>query len=251
MNTPAPAVEILNGNDVLPFTFKEIRLKESIWKEGEPHFSAKTIGAFLGYKHPQQSINQILARNSHIRKFSTVIKIITVEGGRNVARETEAFSVFGFIKIIQESKRPIGQHLKAHIADLEYAAYGHKLFQPPRKIAELAWPSPPVTGNNARLLEAAKTERRFIDCVPDEKKGLPGVAITTVYRRIRRARVCEPLNKRAPGFTRFTWKRHRGQVQKVLDLKKKGHRGQAIAEMTGLPCSTVYRWLGKFPEDAA
>jgi hypothetical protein len=59
-------------------------LRESCWINGEPYFTRKAIGEFLGYTLPKQAITKIIKRNPYILKFRTVVNLTTVEGGRTL-----------------------------------------------------------------------------------------------------------------------------------------------------------------------
>lgn len=65
------------------------------------------IGTLLGYSDPRVSVSNIHQRNKErLDKFSTVIKLITVEGGREVNREVTVYNFKGLLEICRYSNQP-------------------------------------------------------------------------------------------------------------------------------------------------
>jgi prophage antirepressor-like protein len=65
------------------------------------------IGAMLGYEEPNISIANIHNRNkARLDKFSTVVKLGTVEGDRTVTRKVIVYSFKGLLEICRYSNQP-------------------------------------------------------------------------------------------------------------------------------------------------
>ena len=65
------------------------------------------IGVLLGYENPRLSVANIHNRNrERLDKFSTVIKLVTVEGDRSVEREMTVYNFKGFLEICRFSNQP-------------------------------------------------------------------------------------------------------------------------------------------------
>jgi hypothetical protein len=65
------------------------------------------IGVMLGYAEPMESIKNIHFRNKErLDKFSTSIKLIRVEGNREVEREVTVYSFKGLLEICRYSNQP-------------------------------------------------------------------------------------------------------------------------------------------------
>ena len=65
------------------------------------------IGRLLEYENPEISVANIHNRHSErLDKFSTLIKLIRVEGGREVSREVTVYSFKGLLEICRYSNQP-------------------------------------------------------------------------------------------------------------------------------------------------
>ena len=65
------------------------------------------IGQLLGYVDPMRAIAHIHERNKdRLDKFSTVAKLSTVEGGREVIRNVIIYSFKGLLEICRYSHKP-------------------------------------------------------------------------------------------------------------------------------------------------
>ena len=117
-------------NNIIPFTFQGMALRESCWIDGIPYFTRKAIGEFLGYTFPKQAITKIIKRNPYILKFRTVINLVTVEGGpsgvnltplgkgKTVTRKLDIFHPIGMQCIFFESHQPKAIEYKIAVASL-------------------------------------------------------------------------------------------------------------------------------------
>lgn len=112
---------VVSNTEFLPFQFEGMALKESCWMEGKPYFTYRAIGEFLEYEHPDRSIHNLIKRNSHILTFRTFIKLMSVEGSRNVTREVEVVDPIGLQLIINKSNQPKAIAFQVAAAHLVYA----------------------------------------------------------------------------------------------------------------------------------
>lgn len=66
------------------------------------------IGQALGYAEPMKAIAKIHERNKdRLGKFSTIVKLTTVEGSRTVTREVTVYSFKGLLEICRYSNQPV------------------------------------------------------------------------------------------------------------------------------------------------
>lgn len=128
-----------NENNIIPFSFQGMALRESCWIDGKPYFTRRAIGEFLGYERPRAAIHHILTRNQYILEFRTTVNLTTVEasptvsnldtvgGGRNVSRELEVFDPIGLQCIFFESHQPKAIKYKIAAAKLVWALVNGEL----------------------------------------------------------------------------------------------------------------------------
>ena len=76
-------------------------------KDGEFWATREQIGRLLEYAEPMKSIAKIHERNKErLDKFSTIVKLTTVEGTRTVTREVTVYSFKGLLEICRYSEQP-------------------------------------------------------------------------------------------------------------------------------------------------
>lgn len=114
-------------NNLIPFHYEGMALKESCWIDGKPHFTSTAIGEFLGYIRPDIAIHKIISRNPYILQFRTLTKLVRVEGGKNVSRELEIFDPIGLQCIFFESHQPKAIEYKVAAAKLIWDMASGKL----------------------------------------------------------------------------------------------------------------------------
>lgn len=68
-------------NELIPFRFQEVSLKESCWIDKKPYFTRWAIGEWLEYVRPRPdvAIAKIVAKNPHILMFAVVTKLVTTD----------------------------------------------------------------------------------------------------------------------------------------------------------------------------
>lgn len=62
-------------NELMPFQYQDVRLKEACWIERKPYFTGRAIGEWLEIRHPDRYVHKIVERNPHILPFSTEIDL--------------------------------------------------------------------------------------------------------------------------------------------------------------------------------
>ena len=109
--------------NIIPFIYQDIALQESCWINGEPYFTARTIGEFLEYKYPKEAINKIVERNPHIddTRWSTLVSLTKIEGDREVIRDVKIYNPIGLQLIVFESHQPKAPQHKIAVTNLVYA----------------------------------------------------------------------------------------------------------------------------------
>ena len=104
-----------NGNELACYTEEHPQEKWDFWATREQ------IGKFLGYDKPRIAISNIHKRNkARLDKFSTVIKLSTVEGGREVTRSVIVYSFKGLLKICRFSTQPNANKVIDILWDVAY-----------------------------------------------------------------------------------------------------------------------------------
>lgn len=163
----------------MPFVFEGMALKESCWMNGKPYFTYRAIGEFLEYEHPDRSIHNLVKRNPHILTFRTFIKLMSVEGSRNVTREVEVVDPIGLQLVINKSNQPKAIAFQVAAAHLVYAFMAGEL--KPSK-----WSQRGDLVSAARqilsLPEGRKRKRIIVDLAERE-----GLSLQQTYRRITMA----------------------------------------------------------------
>ena len=75
--------------------------------KGDFWATREQIGRLLEYEEPMKAIAKIHERHSErLDKFSTIVKLTTVEGGREVAREVTVYNFKGLLEICRYSNQP-------------------------------------------------------------------------------------------------------------------------------------------------
>ena len=179
-------VNLTTVHDLAPFSFQDIQLKEACWLNGQPQFTRRAIGEFLGYPNPNQSIRKIIERNPYIQQWATVVSLTTVEGGREVTREIEVFGPIGLQLLLFESRQQKAREYKIAVARLVWAYMNGQL-------------RPPVDPSYLGQLRA-------LDLLPRGQRGL-------ATRALAQVKDCST----------GTIGNHRALVRKGLDPSRKRH----------------------------
>lgn len=118
----------INNADLLPFNFEGIRLQEACFINGNPYFTAKAIGEFLGYvkPRPDKAIRKIVDRNPHILTFSSDTRLVSeldTGKGKKYIRESyvRVFDPIGLQLIINKSNQPKAIAFQIAVAHLVLA----------------------------------------------------------------------------------------------------------------------------------
>lgn len=115
----------------LPFAYGDVCIKEAGYIGTIPYFTRRAIGEWLGYKHPQKAVDNIIERNPHISnpEWATQVKLTAVQPtGKNeqtpqtegYAREIkiEVYNPIGLQLIVFESRQPRAIQYKIAVAKL-------------------------------------------------------------------------------------------------------------------------------------
>lgn len=219
-------------NELMPFIFQEVKLKEACWINNKPHFTRRAIGEWLGYSHPIQAVTKIIERNPHILTFAVVVNLTTTDGK---GYDTQVIDPIGFQLIVNKSNQPKALEFQIAAANLVLAYMrGEIAFAGVRRI--------PETLTLEALAQVAPYTRgigKACALLGAEMNKSPR-AIRILARRMHNG---EPVRHlRQPGGMCFQHRKHRGQYSEVLRLRAMGLKLREIREKTGLPVATVHRW---------
>ena len=114
------------------------------------------IGQLLGYAEPMKSIAKIHERNiDRLNKFSTIVKLTTVEGNRTVTREVIVYNFKGLLEICRFSNQPKANAVMDFLWEIADEIRKRGFYATPAKVDEIlqdpdSW---------IKVLEALKKER--------------------------------------------------------------------------------------------
>lgn len=80
----------------------------------EIYMTAEQLGKALEYSKPRRAINNLVSRNTRLKdkRFSTDIKLMSVEGNREVKRNTRVFTEDGILEVTFLSGQPKAQEFR-------------------------------------------------------------------------------------------------------------------------------------------
>ena len=114
------------------------------------------IGRLLGYAEPDIAIGKIHNRNKErLDKFSTLTRMVKVEGNRTVTREVTVYSFKGLLEICRFSNRPNADSVMDFIWEVADEIRKHGMYVTPQA-AEQILKDPDVF---IRVLQELKNER--------------------------------------------------------------------------------------------
>jgi hypothetical protein len=229
-------------NNIIPFTFQGMALRESCWIDGVPYFTYRAIGEFLGYKEAYNQVRRLIARNPYVLQFQTTVNLTVVEGTKNVTRNMEVVHPIGMQCIFFESHQPKSIEYKIAVASL--------LFEIARgTLKPSKWSQKGDLVSAARqilsLPEGRKRRELIIDLSSRE-----GCSLQHTYRRMYMA-TGERLKTKAgkPRQTRSEAGIHhtRPEYQKVIDYKRQypNAMGANIRRTLGISISAsrINAWI--------
>lgn len=201
-------------NQMVPFAFEGMSLKESCWMEGKPYFTYRAIGEFLEYRNSYKAILKIVDRNPHIKQFATNPKLGVVEGGRNVTRAVEVVDPIGLQLIINKSNQP-------RAIDFQIAAAHLVLAFMQGKLVPSKWSQKGDLVSAARQilsLPQGSKRRKLIEDLAERED----CSIQTAYRRIEMSTGERLKSKKGEVIHRSNkgTHNHPEEAKKLLDTKR-------------------------------
>lgn len=236
-------------NALIPFSFKEVRLKESCWIEGKPYFTRRAIGEWLGYRNPVKAISKLVDQNPHIKQFATtlnlrvtdefkrvysVTKSDTEQHTRTREIETEVYNPIGLQLIINKSNQPKALAYQIAVAHLVVAYMKGELI-----------PVSPIEIKLNDLVNLRPQSRRRAEAVRKVASEL-GLSTRTIYEYLQRLEHNEPVKKTRKAMTYKGYSnKYEGIYQAVIEHIKthpKEHIAKAF-DIYAVPHSMEYDWL--------
>ena len=229
-------------NELVPFRFQDVSLREACWMNGKPYFTRRAIGEWLEYADPQKAIDKIIERNPHLTnpRWCTTVRLTVVQNhgsGTEYKREmvTDAFDPIGLQLIVFESRQPKAIQYKIAVAHLVWAYM------------------------NGELVPAAPPKQKLLMIAQqlEEAKGLPrgerldamveiaeraGKSRATVYRwRLRVEKEGELVFRQAEGARKRIETHFCPTWRAVLDALSRGGKCVDVAREFGVHICTVSR----------
>lgn len=109
------------ASNVVPFTWGEIALTETVQINGVPHATRRALGEWLEYPDPQEAVRRLLNRNVYIEAHSVPVRL-TGTDGKNY--ETKVYHPIGFLLVVMESGQPKAQRMKQAVAEFVWLYAG-------------------------------------------------------------------------------------------------------------------------------
>lgn len=136
-------------------------------KDNEIWMTREQIGQALEYSEPRIAISKIHDRHKErLDRFSTVTKLVTVEGSRDVSRDTYLYSAKGIYEICRWSQQPKADAFFDWVYDmLERLRRGESLLQPQQQVhREMTRPLPDKRQleAEAKLINARTRQARLL-----------------------------------------------------------------------------------------
>lgn len=123
------------------------------------------IGRLLGYSDPMRAIAHIHERNqARLDKFSSVVKLSTLEGSRTVTREVTVYNFKGLLEICRFSNQPNANAVMDFIWEVADEIRRHGMYVTPQT-AEQILNDPDVF---IRVLQELKSEREKAKALSDK-----------------------------------------------------------------------------------
>ena len=127
------------------------------------------IGQLLGYAEPMKSIAKIHERNiDRLNKFSTIVKLTTVEGNRTVTREVIVYNFKGLLEICRFSNQPKANAVMDFLWEIADEIRKRGFYATPAKVEEILQDP----DNWIKVLTELKAERQRANNLESEKRAL-------------------------------------------------------------------------------
>lgn len=249
--------------ELVPFVYRDVRLKESCWIDRKPYFTARAIGEWLEAKHPDKYVRKIVERNPHILQFSKEIDItineqystrhwhvkLTCQCGESknaflkVPREREikvrVYDPIGLQLIIMESNLPKAIAYKIAVAHLIWAYMNGELKRS-KTVERKQLPKPvcPLTG----FPVWSKERKEAIFRLAREK----GLSKSTIYEHAQKLMNGEPIYKGRNRHQIYIEKNY-DRLYEIYKLRyERNLKLREISERLGLSMQTICRWAKYF-----
>lgn len=216
--------------ELVPFKYDAVALREACWIKGVPFFTRRAIGEWLEYSNPQKAIDNIVERNPHVRdpRWATTIRLSVADqydtstwkhsppklrgecpkGSRNNLNkvsstirtrqiETEVYNPMGFQLIVFESRQPKALRYKIAVAALVWAYTQGKLLP----------------------LQPAKQKLQYAGERIDELQDLPWG-----HKTLAMTALAEEIGKSKP--TVYRWKKRKEDTGKLTYLYEQSTRNR-------------------------
>jgi transposase len=115
------------NNQLIPFSFEDVSLKEACWIDGKPYFTRRAIGEWLEYQTPDRAIHKIIERHPHINEFSVLVNLMNTWGTQTIPKEQRVYDPIGLQLIINKSDKPKAIQFQVAAAHLVVAFMQGKL----------------------------------------------------------------------------------------------------------------------------
>lgn len=188
-------------------------------EDGEIYVTREQIGQALGYSEPRKALEKIHERHAdRIDKFSTVVKLGTVEGDREVTRDVIVYSARGIYEICRWSRQP-----KAD----EFQDFVYNILESLRKgQTELKQTTEPVN----QLTGLQQAGKILIDTALSLKGSLSHYDSLRMIAKGSEMVAGEPIigDLRIPVMTMFTFPESPGEEEFIFRVPDNSWRGNGI-----------------------
>lgn len=227
--------------EIVPFAYKDVRLKESCWIDRKPYFTRKAIGEWLEYKKPQKAIDKIVERNPHISdpRWAVTVKLTATDGKEY---DTEVYDPIGLQLIVMESRQPKAIAYKIAVAHLVWAYMNGELKRS-KTIERKEIPKPvcPLTG-----LPVWTPERKEALLRIAKEKGLKKSAIYEHAKKLMNGEPRYKGRKRTETYIKENYDR----LYEIYILRYQYRlKLREIKERLGLSIQTICKWLKYFKSE--
>lgn len=255
--------------ELVPFVYRDVRLKESCWIDRKPYFTARAIGEWLEAKHPVKYVHNIVERNPHILQFSKEVDLVITQRtgkehvpqfevcdngndrGKHIRQidvranvynreiKVRVYDPIGLQLIVMESNLPKAIAYKIAVAHLVWAYMNGKLKRS-KTVERKHLPKPvcPLTG----FPVWSKERKEAIFRLAREK----GLSKSTIYEHAQKLMNGEPIYKGRNRHQIYIEKNY-DRLYEIYKLRyERNLKLREISERLGLSMQTICRWAKYF-----